>query len=80
MLLPLRLRELAPQQGNMVVMVDRQTAPYPWELLENRWSNGERPPAVAAGFIRQFRTTEFRQQPVHGMGNTALVIGNPDLA
>ncbi|HRF30563.1 MAG TPA: CHAT domain-containing protein, partial [Azonexus sp.] len=79
MLLPLRLRELAPQQGNMVVIVDRQSACYPWELLENRWSNGERPPSVAAGFVRQFRTDTFRQRPLHSPGNTALVIGNPDL-
>lgn len=80
MLLPLRLRELSAQQGNLVVMVDGKTAPYPWELLENRWATGERPPAVAAGFIRQFRTTEFRQRPVHGLNTTALVIGNPSLA
>jgi len=79
MLLPLRLRELAPQQGNMVVMVDRHSARYPWELLENRWANGERPPAVAAGFIRQFRTMDYRQRPVHGLAHTALVIGSPDL-
>ena len=80
MLLPLRLRELSPQQGNLLVMVDRHSARYPWELLENRWANGERPPAVAAGFVRQFRTIEFRQRPVHGSLDTALVIGNPDLA
>ncbi len=79
MLLPLRLRELSAQQGNMVAMVDAKTAPYPRELLENRWATGERPPAVAAGFVRQFRTTEFRQRPVHGLNTTALVIGNPDL-
>ena len=79
MLLPLRLRELAPQQGNLVVIVDRQSARYPWELLENRWSNGERPPSVNAGFVRQFRTETFRQRPLHSPGNTALVIGNPDL-
>lgn len=79
MLLPLRLRELAPQQGNLVIMVDRHSARYPWELLENRWSGGERPPAVAAGCIRQFRTVDYRQRPVHGLGHTALVIGNPDL-
>ena len=80
MLLPLRLRELSPQQGNLLVMVDRDSARYPWELLENRWATGERPPAVAAGFIRQFRTIDFRQRPVHGADNTALVVGNPDLA
>lgn len=79
MLLPLRLRELAPQQGNVVVVVDAGSARYPWELLENRWSTGERPPAVASGFVRQFRTAEFRQRPVHSLGNSALVIGNPDL-
>lgn len=79
MLLPLRLRELSPQQGNLVVIVDRQSARYPWELLENRWSTGERPPAVAAGFVRQFRTADFRQRPAHSIANTALVIGNPDL-
>jgi CHAT domain-containing protein len=80
MLLPLRLRELSAQQGNLVVLVDTDTAPYPWELLEDRWASGERPPAVAAGFIRQFRSRIFRQQPVHGLDNSALVIGNPDLA
>lgn len=79
MLLPLRLRELAPQQGNMVIMVDRHSARYPWELLENRWSGGERPPAVAAGCIRQFRTIDYRPRPVHGLAHTALVVGNPDL-
>ena len=80
MLLPLRLREQSPQQGNLVIMVDRRSARYPWELLENRWATGERPPAVAAGCVRQFRTVDFRQRPVHGLGNTALVVGNPDLA
>ncbi len=79
MLLPLRLREMAPQQGNLVVIVDSQSACYPWELLENRWSAGERPPAVAAGFVRQFRTADFRQRPAHTTENTALVIGDPDL-
>ena len=80
MLLPLRLREQSAQQGNLVLMVDRRSARYPWELLENRWATGERPPAVAAGCVRQFRTVDFRQRPVHGLGKTALVVGNPDLA
>src|SRR5574343_1495182 len=79
MLLPLRLRELSQKQGNLDVIVDSQSACYPWELLENRWAAGERPPSVAAGFVRQFRTAEFRQRPAHGLANTALVIGNPDL-
>lgn len=79
MLLPLRLREMAPQQGNMVVMVDSESARYPWELLENRWGTDDKPPAVNAGFIRQFITPNFRQRPLQTGEHTALVIGDPDL-
>lgn len=79
MLLPLRLREMAPQQGNMVVLVDRDSASYPWELLENRWGNDSKPPVVKAGFIRQFITQEFRPLPLQTGERTALVIGDPDL-
>ena len=79
MLLPLRLRELAPKQGNVVVMVDSDSACYPWELLENRWGGDAKPPAVQAGFIRQFITQQFRQRPLQTGERTALVIGNPEL-
>ena len=80
MLLPNRLKVMAPRQSNMVVLVDAASARYPWELLENRWGNGNRPPAVAAGLIRQFKTQRFRQQPAHGTAARAFVVGNPDLA
>ena len=79
MLLPLRVREMAPQQGNMVILVDKKSACYPWELLENRWSNDNKPPVVKAGFIRQFITQEFRPLPLQTGERTALVIGDPDL-
>ncbi|MCB1958999.1 MAG: hydrogenase small subunit, partial [Rhodocyclaceae bacterium] len=79
MLLPNRLKALAPRQSNMVVLVDAASARYPWELLENRWGSGNRPPAVAAGLVRQFKTQRFRQQPAHGSAARAFVVGNPDL-
>ena len=56
MLLPLRLKEAAPRQGDLVLLVDECSARYPWELLENRWSNDGRPPAVTAGLVRQLFT------------------------
>ncbi|MEZ5628489.1 MAG: CHAT domain-containing protein, partial [Rhodocyclaceae bacterium] len=79
MLLPNSLKEMAPRQTNMVVMVDDRSARYPWELLENRWSAGDRPPAVAAGLVRQLKASQFRQQPAHAPHAKALVVGNPDL-
>ena len=80
MLLPNSLKVMAPQQANMVLMLDAHSATYPWELLENRWGASVRPPAVAAGLVRQLKATRFRQQPLHSASAKALVVGNPDLA
>lgn len=80
LLLPLRLREMAPQQGDMVLLVDEDSARFPWELLEDRWSHSGRPPAVQAGLLRQLKTATFRARPSLGSEARALVIGNPDLS
>lgn len=80
MLLPNRLKELAPRQANLVLLVDDASARYPWELLEDRWSHGSRPPAIAAGLVRQLKTPRFRAHPAHATDATAFVVGNPDLS
>jgi tetratricopeptide (TPR) repeat protein len=79
MLLPNALKSMAPAQSNMVLMLDAQSARYPWELLENRWGTHNRPPAVAAGLVRQLKARQFRHQPLHSSSAKALVVGNPDL-
>ncbi len=79
LLLPVRIKEISTQQGNLVLLVDQRSARYPWELLEDRWGSSPRPPAVGAGMIRQFKTETFRARPAYAPDNTALVIGNPDL-
>ncbi|TAH50169.1 MAG: CHAT domain-containing protein [Betaproteobacteria bacterium] len=79
MLLPLRLREMAPRQSDLVLLVDERSARYPWELLEDRWSANGRPPAVACGLVRQLKTQTFRPRPAHPFEARALVIGHPDL-
>lgn len=80
MLLPNHMKELAPRQADLVLLVDDVSARYPWELLEDRWSYGNRPPAVAAGLVRQLKTPQFRHHPAHATEPTAFVVGNPDLA
>jgi tetratricopeptide (TPR) repeat protein len=79
MLLPLRLKETAPRQTDLVLLVDETSARYPWELLENRWSDSGRPPAVGAGLLRQLKTRDFRARPAYAIGPKALVVGNPDI-
>jgi hypothetical protein len=79
MLLPIRLRELMPRKGDLVLLVDEVSARFPWELLEDRWSQNGRPPAVSDGLVRQLKTLEYRPQPSHATAAKALIIGSPDL-
>jgi hypothetical protein len=79
MLLPNRLKELAPDNNNLLLVLDEKSAAYPWELLEDRWATSPLPPAARSGLLRSLKTSEFRAQPVHGTELSALVIGHPDL-
>ncbi len=79
MLVPLRLKESVPDQRDTVLVVDEVSARFPWELLEDRWSKRGRPLAVASGLVRQLRTGAFREKPAYAVGNTAYVVGNPNL-
>jgi pimeloyl-ACP methyl ester carboxylesterase len=77
MLIPNRLKELAPHQYDLVLVVDEVSGSYPWELLEDRWNSGGRPPAVSAGMLRQLKTGEYRERPVTTLEDTAYVVGDP---
>ena len=77
MLVPNRLKEYAPVLQRTVVLVDKESARYPWELLEDRFGGRQRPISVDCGFIRQLETEDFREVVVHGYEQTALVVGNP---
>ncbi len=79
MLVPNRLKELAPDQQDVWLLLDERSGGFPWELLEDRWSRDGRPLAVASGMLRQFKTIEFRERPAPAIGDAALVIGNPQL-
>lgn len=77
MLVPNRLKELWPEMQRMVVVVDEESARYPWELLEDRLGRRPRPIAVDCGIIRQLETEEFREAVAHSAEQTAFVVGNP---
>ena len=79
MLLPVGMKEAAPDQRGLVLLLDEESARFPWELLEDRWSRNGRPPAITGGIVRQFKTVTFRERPVQAPENSILVVGNPDL-
>jgi len=76
LLLPNELKDQAPDQDNLILMLDAGAARYPWELLEDP-SRRDGPLAVRHGLIRQLETDTPRENPRGSTKNTALVIGDP---
>ena len=79
LLLPRGFKDAAPDQRDMVLMLDARTACLPWELLQDGQSRTGQPLAIEAGIVRQLKTADFREHPSLALGDTAFVIGDPDL-
>ena len=77
MLVPNRLKEYAPELTRLVLMVDENSARYPWELLHDRMGRHNRPLAVDTGLIRQLELDDYRPVVVQSDQQTALVVANP---
>lgn len=82
MLLPLELKSRLANLDNTVLVLDDDTARYPWELLTppaTSAAEGETPQpfVVHAGLVRQRVTQEFRQLPQAISGHHALIVGAP---
>ena len=79
LLIPNRMKTYAPDHRDMVLVLDEESAAYPWELLYDRYDPNTRPMAVEAGMIRQLSVeqSQFREKVLHGTALNALVIGDP---
>ena len=86
LLLPNHLKLSAAEQRHLILVVDRKSARYPWELLVDRaqldpsLDDSELHKAAIArhaGLIRQLATDRFRSNVVSTTDSTALVIGDP---
>ncbi|HEY6896733.1 MAG TPA: CHAT domain-containing protein [Rhodocyclaceae bacterium] len=79
MLIPNSLKELAPDRTDLVLLLDEESARFPWEMLNDRWTDAG-PLSVAAGLLRQLRCDEFRARPMQTQDNVAYVVGDPRVA
>ena len=77
MLLPNELKEQAPDQDDIVLMLDEEAACYPWELLEDPGGSGRNPFVIEHGVLRQLETQQFRESVRSVAERNALVIGDP---
>jgi hypothetical protein len=78
LLIPNDFKEQLKKQSNTSWILDKFTAAYPWELLEDT-NAGAEPLCVSAGMIRQLITQDFRLKINAVTELNALVMGDPDL-
>jgi CHAT domain-containing protein len=79
LLVPNEFKSYTSGLKHMVLIVDKETARYPWELMSSSEKGETLPIAVKAGMLRQLSTAAFRLQVENVSQNTALVVGDPRL-
>jgi CHAT domain-containing protein/pimeloyl-ACP methyl ester carboxylesterase len=84
LLVPNPLKDYAPDQRNLLLVLNEAAAHYPWELMQERQpstrsgaSGRKKPLAIQAGLVRQLQSTEFREKIAPAQGYSALVVGDP---
>ena len=77
LLLPKQLKVQAPDQDDIVLLLDEAAARYPWELLADTGGAARRPFAIEHGVLRQLETTEFADSIRPVVEKNALIIGDP---
>ncbi len=79
LLIPNQFKIYGRERRNILWILSKKAAEYPWELIHDP-SRGERIPlSVRAGMVRQLSTMQFRNMPEFTSENHALVIGSPDV-
>lgn len=77
LLIPYGFKEDLKRQNNITWVVDKRTANFPWEMLQEDL-NGM-PLSIHSGMVRQLATSEFRKNVNHVQERKALVVGDPEL-
>ncbi|MCY7352167.1 MAG: CHAT domain-containing protein [Cytophagaceae bacterium] len=78
LMVPNDFKDQVKRQNNINWILDKYTAAFPWELLQDSVANA-RPLSVNAGMIRQLATGDFRINVIPVVERTAIVIGDPNL-
>lgn len=78
LLIPNDFKEQLQRQGHIIWSLDKSTAAYPWELLQDG-STESLPFSVNGGMVRQLATQEYRLRINAVTKDKALVIGDPNL-
>jgi len=78
LLIPNEMKEKLRRKGNVSWILDKHTASYPWELLQDDAINAK-PLCIHAGMIRQLATQDYRKDIKRVAEKGALIVADPVL-
>ena len=78
LMIPNGFKEQLKKKGSINWILEKETAAYPWELLQDNTTNAK-PLCVNAGMIRQLSTKDYRVNIKRVAGDKALIIADPEL-
>lgn len=79
LLIPNDFKPYLGDRRNVLLILDKVSAEYPWELLHDGRNTEHGPLATRAGLIRQLATDTYRTGANLVTGRDALVVGAPNL-
>src|SRR5689334_11320103 len=77
LIVPTQVQDRISRGGDLLFMVDRLGASYPYELMAIRTAQGQQALVERRGVLRQFETEQFRVQPEMARADTMFLVGNP---
>lgn len=77
LVVPPQVKDRITRGGDLLFMVDRVGAAYPYELMAERTPEGLRSLAQNRGILRQFETEQYRVLPEMARANRIFIVGNP---
>jgi tetratricopeptide (TPR) repeat protein len=76
-LVPANVKDRIRRGGDLLLMLDRAGAAYPYELMADIAAEGISPLADSRGIMRQFETATYRQQPEMARAERIFIVGDP---
>jgi tetratricopeptide (TPR) repeat protein len=77
LLVPGSIKDRIRRGGDLLLMVDRAGAGYPYELMAEKTDRGIRPLIASRGILRQFETGQYRPQPEMARADRIFIVGDP---
>ena len=77
LVVPDHIRDRIAAGGDLLFMVDRAGAGYPFELMAERTVEEPQPLADSRGILRQFETDIFRERVEMARADQIFILGNP---